>query len=67
MKTKYQPKAGDVCEWTSDVSGATVQVLVVSDSDEFGYVLTVDVLAIEECDCTCCNDNPNDLKLIYRP
>jgi len=67
-KTKYQPKAGDVCEWFNRWTGKMVQMMIVSpEPTERGFYLALDNYDLD-------NDNYvhwfmfiDELKLIYRP
>lgn len=67
MKTKYQPKAGDVCEWS--YYGEIIQVMIISPSkNEYscyeGFGLGHIDKSLRSYPWHC---KIKDLKLIYRP
>ena len=66
MKSKYQPKAGDVCEWIH--CGYIREVIICSPEKTIdGNYIALDQYDIEYSNHNYWYCHINDLKLIYRP
>lgn len=67
MKTKYQPKAGDVCEYNSNIFDK-IEVMIVSPKPTYqGDYLAIQAIDLELNSGYIWRCHINNLKLIYRP